>query len=93
MSDRLAVAMTKTGTIAGGYFAVLVYRLHSQGDSLFSKRALYAVALVLVSFAVALTWQGVSKVNCWSWWMTFLGFTLSLVVVSIALIAVVRLTA
>jgi hypothetical protein len=83
--------MTKTGTIAGLYFSVWLYRFHSQGGSLSSKRALVGVALFLVSFAVALAWQGVSKVKFWSWWMTFLGFGLSLGVVSIALVVVVRL--
>jgi hypothetical protein len=93
MSDRLATAISKTGTIAGGYVFAWADRCHSQGESLASKRALFGVARLLVSFAVALAWQGVSKVRYWSWLMTFLGFSLSLVVVSIAVVTVLRLTA
>ena len=93
MSDRLAAALTKTGTIVGGYISAWMYRCHSQGDALSSKRALFGVGLFLVSLAVALAWQGVSKVRYWSWWMTFLGFTLSVIVLSIALVAVFPLIA
>jgi hypothetical protein len=92
MNDRVATAISKTGTIAGGYLVAWAYRCHSHGESLASKRALFVFALLLGSFAVALAWQGVSKVRYWSWTMTFIGFSLSLVVVSIAVVTVIRLT-
>jgi hypothetical protein len=90
MSDRLAAAMTKTGTIAAGYLTAWVYRCQSQGDSLSPQRVLFGVVLFFLSFAVALAWQGISKVRYWSRGTTFLGFTLSMVVVCIAVVTAIR---
>jgi hypothetical protein len=86
----MTTALMKTGVIAIVYFSAWAYRCLSRGDSLSSKRVVYGAALILMTFAVASAWQAASKVKGWSWWMTFLGFTLSLVFVSIAVVAVVR---
>jgi hypothetical protein len=90
MRYRLAVAMSKTGTIAAGFLCAWVYRFRSHGESLTSLRVLFGVALFLLSFALTLVWQSVSKVRSWSWLTTFAGFSLSAVVVCIAMVVVIR---
>jgi hypothetical protein len=90
MGDRLAGAATKTGAIAAFYLAGWVYRCQARGDTLSSRRMIYGAALLILAFAAALAWQAASKVRGWSWSMTFLGFTLTLVVVCVVLVAVVR---
>jgi hypothetical protein len=90
MSDRLTAGLAKTGTIAAGYFAAWVYRCQSRGDSLSSKRVYYGAAVVAVAFAIAMAWQAASNLKGWSWGMSFLGFTLSLVIVCVAVVIVVR---
>lgn len=90
MTDRTATALMKTGLIAVAYFCALAYRQHARGELLSSRRPWYGAALVLASFVVAMTWQAMSKVRNWSWWMTFLCFTLSLIIVTIATVSVFR---
>jgi hypothetical protein len=79
--------------IAIGYFSAWVYRCHSRGDSLSLRRVLYGAALFLASLALAWVWQATSKAKDWSWWMAFMGFSLSLGIVSVAVIAFFRATA
>ena len=91
VTDRNSKALMKTGAIAVLYYCALAYRYHARGELRSSKRVLlYGAAFMLVSFAVAMTWQATSQVKNCSWWMTFLGFTLSMVVVSVATVVVFR---
>lgn len=93
MTERTTAAIRKTGAIAIVYFSAWAYRCHSRGTLLSFKRVLSGAAVILMSWAVVLAWQAAGKVKGWSWWMTFLGFTLSLIAVSIAVTAVVRMLA
>lgn len=90
----MSTAFLRTGVVAVGHLSFWTYRCLSRGEALSSKRLLYGVLLILASFVVVLTWQqAVSKVKGWSWWMTFLGYTLSMIFVSIVVATGLRLMA
>jgi hypothetical protein len=93
MNDRLSAAVTRTGTIAAGFFAFWVYRCQSRGDALSSKRVLVGAALILVALAAALGWEVSSNVKGWTWWMSALGFTLCLIIVCVAVVIGLRFLA
>jgi hypothetical protein len=90
MPDKTVSVLMRTGTIALGFLFAWLYRLHSRGDSLTSKRVLYGVLMLLAAFLLAVAWQARSKVPLWSWWMTFLAYTASLIGISLATVVVVK---
>jgi hypothetical protein len=84
MRDKVIGILARNGTIAAGLLCAWLYRLHSRGDALFTRRVLYGVVMVFVTFMLASAWQATSKVERWSWFTTLLAFVATLMVVNIA---------
>ncbi len=78
----------KATAIALGYLVACLFRFQSAGDGVSGTLLLTLVGVTAVTLALLLMIQALKKSVDWSWWNTFLGFTLCLIATGGATIVV-----
>jgi hypothetical protein len=89
--ERLARAISRNALLAAGVAAAMIYRYERVGWPRRRGVLLGVLGVVLgLTFLVATALQVRSRVDRWSWTTTFGAFLLSLIGVSIAMVAAIR---